>query len=165
MKNIGHIRTAIFDDAPDILAIYQECDRFANALHRQDNINLIDVMDWLESTTDKHPILVIEHEGKLIAWCSIEPFYGLPAFNTACEISLYVFPDWQRKGLASQLFRHIETQRNSLGFTHLIAYIYSSNLSSLRFFKRQGLEQWGELPSIAMSGDIREDVVLLGREF
>jgi phosphinothricin acetyltransferase len=165
MKHIGRIRMAIFDDAPDILAIYQKCDHFANAISRQENISLIDVMDWLENTSDKHPILVIEHEEKLIAWCSIEPFYGLPAFDSACEISLYITPESQRKGFGTQLFQHIETQRNTFGFTHLIAYIYSSNQSSLQFFKRQGLEQWGVLPNIAKSGNLRDDVVLVGREF
>ncbi|NLQ18390.1 N-acetyltransferase [Marinomonas sp. M1K-6] len=159
------IRRAVFDDAPAILSIFQHCDLFASTGYRQANISLIDVMDWLENITDRHPILVLEEQGDVIAWCSIEPFYGLPAFDGACEISLYVLPNQQGKGIATRLFHGLETERQRLGFTHLVAYIYLSNLASQRFFKRQGFEQWGRLPNIAQNEQIKEDVLLLGKEF
>ncbi|MDE8602295.1 GNAT family N-acetyltransferase [Marinomonas sp. RSW2] len=165
MNNNRVIRPAMLDDAPVILDIFQQCDRFASTGYRQDNINLIDVMDWLESVTDKHPLLVLEEQGIVIAWCSVEAFYGLPAFDTACEISFYVLPNWQGQGIGTQLFRHLETNRTALGFTHLIAYVYSSNLNSQGFFKRQGFDEWGLLPNIAQNENITEDVYLLGRQF
>lgn len=159
------IRLAELDDAPAILSIFQDSDLFASTGHRQDNIGLIDVMDWLESVTDKHPMLVLEEQDKVIAWCSVEPFYGLPAFDSACEISVYVSPDCQRKGIGTQLLQYLETKRAKLGFTHLVAYIYASNLDSQGFFTRQGFDQWGLLPNIAQNEQIKEDVLLLGREF
>jgi len=162
---MGNIRTAELDDAPHILSIFQLCDPFANRIQRNDNINLIDVMDWLESVTDKHPMLVYEENHSVIAWCSIEPFYGLPAFDGASEISLYVLPEWQGSGIGTCIFQYLESRQTEIGFTHLIAYIYSSNLSSQGFFKRQGFEQWGLLPNVAQGEQIKEDVYLLGREF
>jgi L-amino acid N-acyltransferase YncA len=165
MNHSRVIRPAMLVDAPVILDIFQQCDLFASTGYRQDNINLIDVMDWLESVTDKHPLLVLEEQGIVIAWCSVEAFYGLPAFDTACEISFYVLPNWQGQGIATQLFRHLETHRTELGFTHLIAYVYSSNFNSQGFFKRQGFDEWGLLPNIAQNENITEDVYLLGRQF
>lgn len=159
------IRLAELDDAPAILDVFQHCDLFSTTGHRQDNIGLIDVIDWLDSVTDKHPMLVLEEQSNVIAWCSVEPFYGLPAFDSACEISVYVSPDSQGKGIGTQLFQYLETNRSTLGFTHLIAYIYASNLDSQGFFKRQGFDQWGLLPNIAQNEQIKEDVLLLGREF
>lgn len=159
------IRRAILDDAPAILSIFQQCDLFDSSGHRQLNIGLLDVIDWLESATDKHPMFVLEEQGDVIAWCSIEPFYGLPAFDSASEISLYVLPTQHRKGLGTALFHYLEKERHHIGFTHLIAYIYASNLESQGFFKRQGFEQWGLLPNIAQNEQIKEDVFLLGREF
>ena len=164
-NNSRVIRLAVLDDAPAILNIFQQCDLFASTGYRQDNINLIDVMDWLETATDKHPMLVLEELNKVIAWCSVEAFYGLPAFDSACEISLYVLPNWQGKRVGTQLFHYLETHRNELGFTHLVAYVYSSNLQSQGFFKRQGFDEWGLLPNIAQNENITEDVCLLGRQF
>ena len=159
------IRRAILDDAPAILSIFQQCDLFDHIGHRQLNIGLLEVMDWLENATDKHPMLVFEEQGEVMAWCSIEPFYGLPAFDSASEISLYVLPTSHRKGIGTQLFNYLEKERHYIGFTHLIAYIYASNLTSQHFFKRQGFEQWGLLPNIAQNEQIKDDVLLLGREF
>ncbi|WP_239544010.1 GNAT family N-acetyltransferase [Marinomonas foliarum] len=159
------IRLANLDDAPVILSIFQHCDPFAIKGRRQQHINLIDVMDWIESITGTHPMLVLEEQGKVIAWCSLEPFYGLPAFDAASEISLYVHPEEQGKGVGTQLIQYLETQRTELGFTHLVAYIYASNIESQSFFKRHGFEQWGLLPNIAQSEQVKEDVLILGREF
>ncbi|MGO3345135.1 MAG: GNAT family N-acetyltransferase [Marinomonas sp.] len=164
-QNIGFIRTAVLEDAPAILAIFQQCDPFAVAEKRQNSISLIDVMEWLDSASGNHPMLVLEDQGRAIAWCSIEPFYGLPAFDRASEISLYVACEYQRKSLGKQLIRYLELHQPSLGFTHLIAYIYASNVASQCFFRRQGFEQWGLLPNIAHNAAITEDVYLLGREF
>ena len=159
------IRLATLDDAPAILSIFQHCDLFATKGRRQQHVNLIDVIDWIDSITGAHPMLVCEKQGKVIAWCSLEPFYGLPAFDAASEISLYVHREEQGKGVGTQLIQHLEMLRAELGFNHLVAYIYASNVESQSFFKRQGFEQWGLLPNIAQSEQIKEDVLILGREF
>ena len=160
---MGKIRTAELDDAPHILSIFQLCDPFAKSTQRNSNISLIDVMDWLENATDKHPMLVFEEAESIIAWCSIEPFYGLPAFDTASEISLYVSPQWQAKGIGKKLIQYLEIQQASIGFTHLVAYIYASNTKSQTFFEKQTFQQWGSLPKIAQQQNEREDVYLYGK--
>ena len=164
-NNIEDIRTAVLDDAPHIFAIFQQSASLDKTVRQFQGIGLGDVIDWIENATDKHPFLVIEYQGDVIAWCSIESFYGLPAFDQASEISLYVSPVYHRKGLGRQLMTYIEKHRTEIGFTHLVAYVYESNTSSQRFFTRQGFEQWGVLPNIAEDDQIIEDVCLLGRMF
>lgn len=160
---MGKIRTAELDDAPHILSVFQLCGPFMSGTQQTSNISLIDVIDWLESSTEKHPMLVFEEAENIIAWCSIEPFYGLPAFDTASEISLYVLPQWQAKGIGKKLIQYLEMQQPSIGFTHLVAYIYASNINSQTFFTKQGFQQWGNLPNIAQQQNKREDVYLYGK--
>ncbi|BFM49022.1 N-acetyltransferase family protein [Marinomonas sp. THO17] len=158
------VRRAEFEDAAAMLDVFQACDLHA-ASHPHTHIALLDVMDWLESMTDTHPILIAEQDQQILAWCSIEPFYGLPAFDQAAEISLYVLPDWQGIGVGKALLESLLDARAQIGFVHLVAYIYASNHNSLRFFAANGFEQWGKLPNIARSPHGIEDVYLLGREF
>ncbi|MFI8620314.1 GNAT family N-acetyltransferase [Marinomonas sp. NPDC078689] len=164
-KQSHFIRAAVLDDAPAILAIFQQGDPFAVTANRQDCIGLLDVMEWLETATDKHPMLVIEAHGEVLAWCSLEPFYGLPAFDKASEFSLYVAPEHQHRGLGKQLIHYLSQHQDDIGFTHLIAFIYASNVRSQGFFAKQGFEQWGLLPNIAQNGSVKEDIHLFGKEF
>lgn len=159
------VRAAVLDDAPSILSIFQQGDPFAVAANRQDSIGLLDVMEWLENTSDKHPMLVVEAHGEVVAWCSLEPFYGLPAFDKASEFSLYVAPDYQQKGLGKQLVHYVSQHQADIGFTHLIAFIYASNTRSQGFFASQGFVQWGLLPNIAQNGNLKESIHLFGKEF
>ncbi|MCV2403297.1 GNAT family N-acetyltransferase [Marinomonas sp. C2222] len=178
-KNIGCIRPAKLEDAPDILAIYLEIDPFRKDVSKHKNINLVDVIDWIESATKQKPLLVIdsfyidkensispkEKKGKVAGWCSVEAFYGLPAFDNAREVSFYVSSEYQRLGVASALFDHLITNRHEIGFSHLVAYVYAENTKSLNFFSKQGFEEWGLLPDIAQIERNKQSVHLLGKVF
>nr|WP_264193986.1 GNAT family N-acetyltransferase [Marinomonas algarum] len=157
------------DDVPALLDIFQQCEAEAapatNSADHDKGICLLDVLDWQESSSARHPLLVVERQGEVIAWCALEPFYGLPAFDLALEISLYVMPAWQGCGVGQAVFRYIVAHRDEIVFTHLVAYVYASNVNSRTFFSRQGFEQWGRLPRIARHQGVQEDVLLLGRIF
>ncbi|RNF52381.1 N-acetyltransferase [Marinomonas hwangdonensis] len=156
------VRRAELDDAPSILAIF--CGEQAHSgKSRYKDVNLIDVIDWIERMTDRHPLFVMAQQGEIIAWCSIEPFYGLAAFDETCEVSLYVKPAYQQNGVGTQLLGYLMDQHLALCFTRLIAYVFESNLSSRVFFEKQGFEQWGKLPGVARHEFGQEDVYLYGK--
>ncbi|KZN14684.1 GNAT family N-acetyltransferase [Marinomonas sp. TW1] len=159
------VRHAEFEDASVMLDIFRQCDPHSTLANRHNDINLLDVMDWLETITDRHPIFMAEQDQQVIGWCSLEAFYGLPSFDQACEISLYVLPSLQGQGVGKALLEHVIQHRQEIGFLHLVAYIYAGNDNSLRFFKANEFQTWGKLPNIARSEERVEDVYLLGREF
>ncbi|MBR7888993.1 N-acetyltransferase [Marinomonas sp. A79] len=157
------IRRSEWDDVPALLDVYQQGNASNFVADSRQTIGLLEVMDWQEASSDRHPLLVVEHQGELIAWCSLEPFYGLPAFDRALEVSLYVLPKWQGHGLGKQFLQHLDCHHADIGFTHLVAYLYATNHHSLALFTGQRFEQWGRLPSIASHNGVAEDVLLLGR--
>jgi len=71
------LRVATIDDAPDILAIYQQGDDFALSGDRNKDINLIDVMEWVESATPERPMFVVNVEGRVIGWGGIRALLRL----------------------------------------------------------------------------------------
>lgn len=159
------LRRASIEDAPEILAIYQKSDPYALSTHLHSGITLLDVMDWLDASSDSRPMLVMIDDHDLIAWCSIEPFYGLPAFDGAVEISVYVLPEFQGKGIGSVFLRYLEEHQDALGFHHLVAYVFASNNAGRRFFLNNRFEQWGFLPNIAQHNGQGESVYIYGREY
>lgn len=159
------LRLASIEDAPSVLAIYQAGDEFSISGDRYKDIGLADVVGWIESATEARPLLVVTLDDALIAWCAIEPFYGLPAFDATAEISLYVVPEWQGKGIGKRFITYLDAQKEHLAFSHLVAYVYARNTQSVRFFLGQNFKQWGHLPSVASFAGKHEDVLLLGRDF
>jgi len=96
---------------------------------------------------------------------ALEPFYGLPSFDMAAEVSVYLLPEWRGKGAAAAFIEYLADHKDALHFSHLVAYIYARNIVSLRFFEKQSFESWGVLPKIASCQGDQEDVLLLGRVF
>lgn len=180
------LRSATIEDAPDILAIYQAGDDFALSGDRQKDLGLLDAMEWIESATPERPMLVVtvdnpimvdgsvieeqmpfgsRLEDVVIGWGALEPFYGLPSFDLAAEVSVYILPEWRGKGAGAAFIQHLSDHTDALNFSHLIAYIYARNTSSQQFFKKQGFEPWGILPKIASHQEYQEDVLLLGKMY
>lgn len=155
------VRYADIDDAPVILSIFLDSQAETGF---KGGVDLVSVMDWVEGSTDQRPFWVIENEtNEVIGWCALESFYGLPAFDGTVEISIYIKTECQRQGLASEMMRYLEQEVTRLGLHTLVAYVLSANTASQGFFFANHFKQWGCMPSIARSGDLRGDLLVLGR--
>lgn len=156
-------RLVQLDDAPEILAIYNDCVRTRQSCGHTEPIRLMTVLDWLDNMSAERPIWVVESQGQLIAWFAVEDFYGLPAFESVVEVSVYIQARYQRQGLGGQVLTYIEAYLQTIHVSHMVAYIYAHNAASIALFKRHQFEQWGRLPQVALLGGQRFDLLLLGK--
>ncbi len=163
-ENASFLRIAKMEDAPYILEIYNDAVKTGFSCGHLSEVTLITVIDWLEDSSDKRPTWVIESNQKIIAWFSIQDFYGLPAFNQAVEVGIYVSQPAQHQGLASMALAFLDEFVISIGASHLIACIYEHNTNSLRLFKKNQYQQWGCLPQVASINHKRYDLLLLGKQ-
>jgi L-amino acid N-acyltransferase YncA len=156
-------RVAELEDAPAILDIYNDAIATRRSCGHTSEISLVTVIDWLESSHDKRPIWVIEYAQKIIGWFAVEDFYGLPAFNNAVEVSVYISPFFHRQGIATKALGFVEAFLECVGVTHLVACIYAHNAESLNLFSKYGYAQWGCLPKIALIDSTQYDLFILGK--
>lgn len=162
--NAPFYRVAQLEDAPDILAIYNEAIATRRSCGHTSEVSLVTVIDWLESSHDQRPIWIIEYAQSIIGWFAVEDFYGLPAFNRAVEVSVYISPSFQRKGIATKVLGFIEAFLECVGVTHLVACIYAHNVGSVHLFSNYGYVQWGCLPKIALIDSTQYDLLILGKQ-
>lgn len=155
------VRPADLEDAPVILSIFLESEAQADF---KSGINLISVMDWIENATEQCPLWVLESDQAIVGWCSLESFYGLPSFDGAVEIAIYIQEAYQRMGCGHWLLNYVTKQARRLELHTLVAYVLVTNQKSHTFFLKNGFELWGRLPKIARSGGVKGDLVLLGRQ-
>jgi len=114
---------------------------FASTGYRQDNINLIDVMDWLESVQINIPLVVAWEQDRYCFGALSKPFM-VPALILLVKLAFTSCQIGQGKH-ASKLFSSLRKRTNRTWFYHLIALLLSSNFQQPRLFKRQGFDEWG----------------------
>ncbi|RDL43933.1 N-acetyltransferase [Marinomonas piezotolerans] len=154
-------RHANIDDAPCILSIFLESEAQTDF---KGGVDIVTVIDWIETSNDQRPFWVIETtESCVIGWFALESFYGLPAFDGAVELSIYVKAQYQRKGIATHALKYVEQEAARIGLHTLVAYVLSGNVVSRAFFISNDFEQWGCLPNVARNCDIRGHLLLLGK--
>src|SRR5204862_499895 len=95
-------------------------------------------------------------------WASLGAFYGRPAYHRTAEISVYVDPDYSRNGIGGALTDAAIRRARELGFTTLLAFIFSHNQPSIRLFAARGFALWGHLPTIADMDGVERDLDIYG---
>ncbi|MFN7338365.1 MAG: GNAT family N-acetyltransferase, partial [bacterium] len=94
----------------------------------------------------------------------LQMFYGRVAYQKTAEVSLYISPDYQGRGIGKLLVEYALNCCPKLGISNLICIIFAHNQASIRLFEKFGFQRWGYLPQIAALDDFLADVVILGKK-
>jgi phosphinothricin acetyltransferase len=111
----------------------------------------------------RYPVWVVELEGRVNAWLSFGKFYGRPAYAATAEVSIYVDPSVQRRGVASQLMEQALARAPALGLYTLLGFVFAHNERSVQLCKKFGFDQWGRLPRVAVLDAVERDLLIMGR--
>lgn len=83
----------------------------------------------------------ILQENEMIGYVLITRHKNKQAYDTSGEISVYLKPGNEGKGLGGKALRFIEEEASRLGFHVLVATVCADNESSRRLFLKHGYEQ------------------------
>lgn len=158
------IRLATIDDLGSIVGIYNASIPARMATADTQPVSVESRTAWFEQhSPERHPLWVAEVEGTVAAWLGLTAFYGRPAYAHTAEVSLYVDPSQQRRGLGSALLSHAVAQAPGLEIETLLAFIFAHNSPSLVLYSRYAFARWGTLPHVAVLDGVRRDLLILGR--
>ena len=100
------------------------------------------------------PIWVAEEDGRIVGCIYVSSFYGgRPAYDKTAEVSLYLAPEAQGRGLGSSLMRQMIDACPDLGITTLVGMHFDHNEATRRLNARFGFKKVGHLPEIAVVRD------------
>ncbi|HKY50880.1 MAG TPA: GNAT family N-acetyltransferase [Candidatus Limnocylindria bacterium] len=158
------IREARESDLPSIVRIYNAAIPGRVATADTEPVSVESRRAWLrEHDTARHPLWVVERDGRIVGWLSVSAFYGRPAYDATAELSVYVDPALQRAGVATQLLEHAVARAAALGLKTYLGFIFAHNAQSLALFRKFGFEQWAHLPRVAVLDGVERDLLILGR--
>jgi phosphinothricin acetyltransferase len=121
---------------------------------------------WLDDhRRSGHPILVAiapDDDGRVIGWTSLSTFRGRDGYRFTAEVSVYVHPSMQRRGVATLLMQAIEEAALERGLHALIAVIDAAHAASIGLFRRFSYAERGRLAEVGWKfGEWRDEVFLV----
>jgi L-amino acid N-acyltransferase YncA len=159
-----HIRDATKKDLSAIVDIYNAAIPSRIATGDLDPVSIESRSRWFEEhNPQSRPIWVVECEGTIAGWLSLQSFYyGRLAYQTTAEISIYISPSYQCNGIGRLLLEWAIKRSPDLGIKTLVGFIFGHNQPSLKLFQKFGFQQWGCFPSVAQLDGLERDLIVVG---
>jgi phosphinothricin acetyltransferase len=158
------IRDATAADLPAIVEIYNAVIPGRMATADTAPVSVESRRAWFGEHSPQHrPLWVAEDGGEVVGWLSFQSFYGRPAYHATAEVSVYVAPGRQRRGLGHALLARAIERAPQLGLKTLLGFIFGHNQPSLRLFEAFGFERWALLSRVAELDGIERDLTIVGR--
>ncbi|MBM3116389.1 GNAT family N-acetyltransferase [Jeongeupia naejangsanensis] len=157
-------RLATRADLEQIVAIYNSTVPSRIVTADTEPVSVASREAWFaEHTADFRPLWVVEVDGRIAGWLSYSSFYGRPAYNRTCELSIYIDDAYRGRGLGTYLLEAAIAHAPAIGVDTLLGFIFGHNAPSLALFERFGFATWGHLPGVAVLDGIERDLIIVGR--
>lgn len=120
-----------------------------------------DIQSWLDHFNGREELHVLKVEGVVIGWGIIKRYTNRGGYQVACEISLYIHPDYLREGYGIHLKKYLFKRCKALGYAHVVGKIWASNTASLNYVKKLGYEVVGTQKRVGFKNGKWIDVVIV----
>jgi phosphinothricin acetyltransferase len=107
--------------------------------------------------------LVAEEDGRLVGWAALWPASDRCVYGGVAEVSVYVTPSAQGKGIGTRLLRELVSRSEKEGFWTLQAGIFPENKGSVRIHEKCGFRVVGRRERLGKMGEVWRDVLFLER--
>jgi phosphinothricin acetyltransferase len=142
------VREATTEDLPAVAAIYTH---YTLRTTTTFNIEVRTPREWRERFDEHiiagpHLLLVAEDDGAVVGFVETQRFRPKPAYDRSVEISIYVAPDQQGRGVGKGLFAELFARLESEGrFHRAFSIIALPNDASIALHERFGFVHRGTL--------------------
>jgi phosphinothricin acetyltransferase len=109
------------------------------------------------------PRLVAEEGGVVVGWAALSPVSRRAVYRGVAEVSVYVAPGAQGKGVGGALLEALVHSSEEVGLWTLQASVFAGNHASLRLHEQAGFRRVGVRERIAQRDGRWHDTVILER--
>lgn len=155
------LRNATSSDWDNIKAIYIEGMNTNSATFEVPG-NLKDYSYWMDSRI-ADACFVLELEGKVVGWSSLSPVSSRCVYSGVAEVSVYVDPRAQRKGVGSRLLGALVEYAENNNIWTLQAGVFPDNESSIALHQKFKFRKIGYREKIGKRNNVWRDNIILER--
>lgn len=138
------IRLAVHADLPQILEIYRPYVENTPYSFEYRLPTLEEFTRRFDTITTQFPWIVWEEDGTVLGYAYGSAPFERAAFSWCAELSIYLSPAAQGRGIGQTMYRILEHILTMQGYTRVYALIEGSNLPSLAFHESMGYRQFAD---------------------
>jgi L-amino acid N-acyltransferase YncA len=152
------VRLASPTDAGAIATIYNQgiADRVGTFETELRSVEAI--ASWFDG---KHPVVVVEQDGEVIAYASTSSYRERTCYAGIAEFSVYVQRDWRGKGAGRMALTRLLQECEETGFWKLVSRVFVENTASRRLLRSLGFREVGVYEKHGQLDGIWRDVVIV----
>ena len=118
---------------------------------------------WLAGRGPRHPVLVAEVDGAVVAWASLNSFNPRPAYDHVADLSIYVARDWRGKGVGARLLAAVVATARGIGFHKIVLAALASNRAGEALYTKLGFRRVGVYREQGLLDGRWTDVLVMDR--
>jgi phosphinothricin acetyltransferase len=100
---------------------------------------------WFSHYNDNHPLVVYEVNDCIAGYASLSEFRSKEGYKNTCELSVYIAPEYQNRGIGQKLMQHMIELGREIGFHTIVSVITTDNEVSVRIHEKLGFELCGHM--------------------
>lgn len=97
----------------------------------------------MNNFNDRELIQCLVLDNEVIGWGIIKRYSEREGYRTACETTIYLRSNIMRKGFGTKMKLSLIEKCKELGYHHLVAKIFSTNIASIEYNRKLGYEVVG----------------------
>lgn len=140
------IRMAKAEDAEEILEIYKNYIQNTTITFEYEVPSLAEFTGRITEILEKYPYLVWEETGKIGGYAYAHQFMVREASKWGAELSVYLHPDFFKRGIGSAFYGALEDILYLQGVQRLYGCVASGNDSSIAMHKKAGFREIAVFP-------------------
>jgi phosphinothricin acetyltransferase len=142
------IRTARAEDAADIQAIYAPFVQETSVSFETVPPSVETMAARISSNLARHGYFVAQSDAGTLGFAYASPYRPRPAYDRTAEVSVYLAPQAQGRGLAQALYRALFAHLAARGFHTAVAIVTLPNPQSAQLHERCGFAHVGSLQDV-----------------
>lgn len=104
--------------------------------------------EWFLAHDSRHPVIVSEADGHVTGYASLSHFRDKEGYRGTCELSVYIDPQYQGKGIGHDLMVKIIELGKEQGYHVIVSGITADNSISIKMHEKLGFILCGNMKEV-----------------
>ena len=157
-------RLATIDDLPYITELYNYFIQTSIATFHTDVLNTDDFNMLLPFGHPVYQTFLILENNQSVGFCYVGNYKPRQAYDRTAEVTIYLHPDAQGKGIGKQALLFLEKQVEATYIKNLMGVICAENESSIALFAKSGYQKVAHFHQVGEKFGRILDVVVYQKE-